>query len=102
MSKPRPDNTPGSNGLRGGLKTYSIKTVTGNWLEDHGGTAGYRRGFTTPEFETESQHQQLGVTLRPPKDFGGDLPNNILDLSSSITYKDINEAKYSPAKKVSC
>eukprot|EP01036_Dinobryon_divergens_P026673 gene26674-35349_t len=74
-SKPRPPNAPGSNGLRGGIKQYSLKTTTGQWLEGYGGPSGYQRGFTTVDFETEAQHAQIGATLRKAPEFGAALPN---------------------------
>ncbi len=42
--KGRPDNTPGSNGLRGGKKEFSTKTALGHWMEEYGGPQGYKRG----------------------------------------------------------
>ncbi len=68
------DNGPGSNGLRGGIKQYSQKVTTGPWLDTYGGPMGYRRGFTCPDFQTEAQHAQLGVTLKPPGEFGAEIP----------------------------
>jgi hypothetical protein len=53
---------------------YSNKTVVGPWLDDLGGPAGYKRGFTTGEFETEAQHAQLGATLHLAPEFGAGLP----------------------------
>jgi hypothetical protein len=72
--KQRPPNGPGANGLRGGTNVYSSKTVVGRWMDDVGGPAAFKRGFTTKNFETEAQHQQLGATLRPPTYYGADLP----------------------------
>jgi len=85
FNKPRPridnPNWPGNNGLRGGVKEYSTKTVIGifyslsnsyncthkkiiiikgNWQDALGGPGFYNRGFSTVEFETEGQHQQKG------------------------------------------
>jgi len=64
------DNGPGSNGLRGGIKQYSPQVTTGPWLDTYGGPLGYKRGFTTSDFQTEAQHAQLGVIKRPPGPFG--------------------------------
>jgi hypothetical protein len=75
--KPRPVNAAGTNGLRGGIKMYSAKVVTGPWLDTLGGTAGYKRGFTTVDYQTEAQHQQLGVTLIPSPLFGAELPDDV-------------------------
>jgi hypothetical protein len=74
-AKPRPPNAPGANGLRGGIKSYSQKTTTGQWLEGYGGPSGYKRGFTTIDFETEAQHAQLGATNQKAPEFGAELPN---------------------------
>lgn len=69
--KPRPNDGPGANGLRGGKNVYSSKTAINSWLEEHAAlSTGYRRGFTTPEFETEAQHAQLGVIAKPIPKFG--------------------------------
>lgn len=75
--KPRPPNAAGPNGLRGGIKTYTPKTITGPWFDALGGAAGYKRGFTTYEYETEAQHQQLGATLAKAPEFGAGLPDEI-------------------------
>ena len=61
---------PGSNGLRGGIKTYSAKTATGQWLEEYGGPGDYKRGFTIDEFETEGQHAQSGALGKAIGHFG--------------------------------
>lgn len=83
-AKPRPANGPGSNGLRGGIKTFVPKTITGHWLEEFGGPSGYKRGFTTVEYETEGQHQQKGALFRLPREFGPELPDeNTENLPSS-------------------
>lgn len=71
--KDRPQNGPGANGLRGGRKIYSGKTCLGGWLDDVGGTAGFHRGFTTDDFETECQHQQTGYGLPTRPIFGAAL-----------------------------
>lgn len=79
-------NGPGSNGLRGGIKTYSAKTVTGAWLEEYGGPGGYKRGFHHEDFETEAQHAQSGALGKNTGRFGAaisepkemDLPVNAL------------------------
>lgn len=75
-NKPRPANGPGANGLRGGIKDFSSKTMTGPWLEETGGTCFYKRGFTTVDYETEAQHQQLGATLKHEPFYGAGLPND--------------------------
>lgn len=51
--------------------------MTGPWLDALGGTAGYKRGFTTVDYETEAQHQQLGATLRRSPEFGAELPDDL-------------------------
>lgn len=68
------ENTPGSNGLRGGIKQYSSKTTTGPWLDTYGGPMGYKRGFHSADFQTEAQHAQLGVVARKPGEFGAGIP----------------------------
>lgn len=70
--KPRPEDGPGANGLRGGRNSYSTKTaLVGSWLEAHASTEqGYKRGFTTNDFQTEAQHAQLGATLKSSPYFG--------------------------------
>lgn len=75
------DNGPGSNGLRGGIKQYSARTTTGPWLDTYGGPLGYKRGFTTSDFQTEAQHAQLGVIGRPSGPFGAGIP--VLDARDS-------------------
>lgn len=77
--KQRPPNAPGPNGLRGGRNIYSLKTGVGNWIEDAGGAAVYKRGFTTDDFETECQHQQMGRDLRKPPKFGAALPVALIE-----------------------
>ena len=69
----RPQNGPGANTLRGGLKSFNTKTVLYNWLEDAGGPQGYRPGFTTEEYLSEAQRQQLGARNIPL--FGSGLPD---------------------------
>jgi hypothetical protein len=64
------ENGPGANGLRGGIKAYSAKVTTGQWLDTCGGPMGYKRGFTTSNFETEAQHAQLGVVAKAPGFYG--------------------------------
>ncbi len=71
----RPPNGPGNNGLRGGPKNYSNKTAVGTWLEEWGGPQFYQRGFSTEDFTTEGQHQQIGATLKEPAYYGAGLPN---------------------------
>jgi hypothetical protein len=77
MSKPRPPNASGPNGLRGGIKTFAPKTITGPWLEELGGSAGYKRGFTSVDYITEAQHQQLSGYKQKIPDFGNELPDDI-------------------------
>ena len=72
--KQRPPNGTGANGLRGGTNLYSTKTTIHRWLDDVGGPMEYKRGFTTINFETEAQHQQLGVTLKRDPYYGAPLP----------------------------
>ena len=71
--KQRPPNGPGANGLRGGTNLYSTKTTIGRWQDDIGGPSAFQRGFNTPEFETEAQHQQRGATLQGPSYYGSEL-----------------------------
>lgn len=85
--KPRPPNASGPNGLRGGIKQYVPKTITGRWLEEFGGPSGYRRGFTTVEYETEGQHQQTGARFRPSKEFGPELPDEYTTKPPSSPFK---------------
>jgi hypothetical protein len=70
--KDRPQNGPGANSLRGGLQTYNNRIILGNWLEDWGGPQGFKTGFTTEDFLSESQRQQLGARKIPL--FGSALP----------------------------
>jgi hypothetical protein len=71
--KDRPQNGPGANSLRGGLRKYNTKTILSNWQEDVGGPQGYKTGFTTEEYISESQLQQLGDRKIPL--FGSALPD---------------------------
>jgi hypothetical protein len=76
MSKPRPLDGPGANGLRGGRNVYeSGKTAIGVWLDAKGGPSGYKRGFHTTDYQTEAQTQQLGAIGRSAPYFGAELPN---------------------------
>ena len=77
--KQRPPNGPGANGLRGGKNGYSLKTANGNWIEDAGGSALYKRGCTSDAYETECQHQQIGRTLTKSAEFGANLPDRYID-----------------------
>jgi hypothetical protein len=43
-------------------------------MDDLGGPAGYKRGFTTGEFETEAQHAQIGASMTMAPEFGAGLP----------------------------
>ena len=90
-NKPRPANGPGSNGLRGGIKSYSAKTTTGAWLEEYGGPALYKRGFTTSDFQTEAQFAQLGVVRKGPPGFGAGLP-----LAEVVQHKQTNAEIFNP------
>ena len=85
MRKARPANGPGANGLRGGLNVYSNgKTAVGHWMEEYGGPGGYKRGFSTEEFETEGQHLQMGfINNEKPELFGAPLPPRISGLDNS-------------------
>mmetsp|Transcript_26199 Transcript_26199/g.28575 ORF Transcript_26199/g.28575 Transcript_26199/m.28575 type:complete len:377 (+) Transcript_26199:59-1189(+) len=87
MSKPRPPNAAGPNGLRGGIKSFKAKTLTGPWLEELGGTAGFKRGFTSADYETEAQHQQLGAFKQSFPDFGCDLPEDYQIKRSTSPFK---------------
>lgn len=71
--KDRPQNGPGANSIRGGLRSYATKTTVGNWLEDVGGPQGFRPGFTTEDFLSESHRQQLGARKLPI--YGNGLPS---------------------------
>ena len=74
--KQRPPNAPGPNGLRGGQNAYpSGKTALGGWIEDQGGPGGFKRGFSSEEFITECQHQQMGASLKPPALYGAAIAN---------------------------
>lgn len=75
----RPPDGPGSNGLRGGKNSYSLKTAHGNWIEDYGGSSMYKRGFTTDNYETECQHQQTGRSMCKDPEFGANLPRRYID-----------------------
>lgn len=82
--KQRPPNGPGANGLRGGTNLYpGGKTAIHRWQDDIGGPMSYQRGFTTNAFQTESQHQQLGATLKAPAYFGAALPVELEDKTPS-------------------
>lgn len=76
--KERPRDGPGANGLRGGRNVYlSGKTAIGVWLDEKGGPSGYKRGFTTNDFQTEGQLQQIGYLEKQPRsllEFGAELP----------------------------
>lgn len=85
--KPRPADGPGANGLRGGKNIYSSKTVIGNWLDEIGGPSFYKRGFSTEDFRTEQQMQQLGATLKPPQYYGAGIPHpNTVRLEPATTF----------------
>lgn len=91
-TKPRPPNGPGSNGMRGGLNTYSPKTTTGSWLEEYGGAAGYKRGFTTQDFQTEAQHAQTGARFEKIREYGAGLP-----LTEVVVRKPQNSDVFNPS-----
>jgi hypothetical protein len=83
--KPRPPNGPGSNGLRGGQNSFpNGKTAIGGWMDEVGGPQGYKRGFTTLDFETEAQHQQFGATLRRSPFYGSPLPESVYEATPSV------------------
>mmetsp|Transcript_5428 Transcript_5428/g.5582 ORF Transcript_5428/g.5582 Transcript_5428/m.5582 type:complete len:335 (-) Transcript_5428:60-1064(-) len=73
--KPRIQNGPGTNNLRGGKREYGNKTAVGGWVEANGGPINYQRGFSTEEFLSESQLQQQSVTGKKPG-FGSELPSD--------------------------
>ncbi len=85
--KPRPNDGPGANGLRGGKNVYSSKTAINSWLDEHAATTGYRRGFTTSDFETEAQHAQLGVVTKPVARFGSGIVAPPSKVSTKDSYK---------------
>jgi hypothetical protein len=65
--------------LRGGAGVYSTKTAVGTWMEGVGGPVGYSRGYTTDEFLTEAQIQQMQG--KKPAKFGAALPPPHIALS---------------------
>ncbi len=87
--KARPSNGPGANGLRGGRNIYCGKTAVGPWLDAVGGPSGYTRGFSTNSFQTEAQHQQLGVGRKPAPYFGAGLPKAV-DIKSPTASDTLN------------
>lgn len=92
----RPQDGPGANTLRGGLKSFATKTQLYNWLEDAGGPQGYRPGFTTEEYLSEAQRQQLGGRKIPL--FGSGLPGTDVILHPREA-KDIFQPSYGPGPK---
>jgi hypothetical protein len=92
----RPQDGPGANTLRGGLKSFATKTQLYNWLEDAGGPDGYRPGFTTEEYLSEAQRQQLGGRQIPL--FGSGLPGTDVILHPREA-KDIFQPSYGPGPK---
>lgn len=66
--------------MRGGAGVYSAKTAVGTWMEGVGGPSGYSRGYTTDEFLTEAQIQQMQGKKRIPK-YGAALPPPRIALS---------------------
>lgn len=91
--KMRPNDGPGSNGLRGGTKSFNDKTAVGPWLDSVGGPSGYRRGFTTKDFETEAQMQQLGVVRKAPPLYGAGLPASVSIKPPSVASNFQNELR---------
>lgn len=89
----RPQDGPGANTLRGGLKAFNTKTAVYNWLEDAGGPVGYRPGFTTEEYLSEAQRQQLGARKIPL--FGSGLPS-AGDVMHPREPKDIFQPSFGP------
>lgn len=69
--KHRPTDGPGANGLRGGKNVYCSKVSTHTRIEDVGGPAYFKRGFTNEDFETENT--AYGGT-RCRLEFGAALP----------------------------
>lgn len=92
----RPQDGPGANSLRGGLKTFTTKTALYNWLEDAGGPVGYRPGFTTEEYLSEAQRQQLGARKIPL--FGSGLPSKD-DIMHPRQSKDIFQPSHGPGSE---
>jgi hypothetical protein len=83
--KPRPPNGPGSNGLRGGQNSFpSGKTAIGGWMDEVGGPQGYKRGFTTRDFETEAQLQQIGASMQRAAFYGAPLPESVYEATPSV------------------
>lgn len=92
----RPQDGPGANTLRGGLKTFTTKTALYNWLEDAGGPVGFRPGFTTEEYLSEAQRQQLGARKIPL--FGSGL-TSADDILHPREAKDIFQPSLGPGPK---
>lgn len=60
------------------------KTAVGHWMEEYGGPGGYKRGFTTEEFLTEAQHQQVGYRGGEGESlYGAPLPPRVSGLDNS-------------------
>ena len=74
----------------------SGKTALGNWIEDYGGAQGYRRGFSSEEFITEAQNQQMGVTLKPPPLYGAGLQDKNRILKGPRTSTEIFNPENGP------
>jgi len=90
-NKSRPENTPGSNGLRGAKKAYSCKIAVGPWLEEWGGQSYYHRGFHKPEFETEAISAQLNGLKFKPSTYGAginDAPDRKTTVKDSFSVND--------------
>ena len=77
----------------------SGKTAIGVWLDEKGGPSGYKRGYTTVDFETEAQVQQRGATLRKAPEFGAELPAPEHINRKPPATKDLFDPKYSGLKK---
>jgi len=90
--KQRPQNGPGNNGLRGGTKTYCTKTFNGNFIDDVGGPANFKRGFHVEDYMTEQQNQQMGRTLKFEPLYGAALPReeDLISKSSTDIFKCVN------------
>lgn len=95
-NKPRPNDGPGSNGLRGGIREYSYKTASGPWLDKVGGAQQFKRGFTTSEYETEAQYMQRTGVKAQSRYYGSEIvdPGQTQKLNPfeyTNTYKDPQE-----------
>lgn len=91
--KNRPQNGPGANNLRGGPRVYNNRTAIGGWIENVGGASGFQRGFTTEDFLSTSQEQQLGGQKLKP--FGANIPR-IDVVANPRTGKDLFHPRTGP------